>query len=122
MGGTIGKVFGSVDKNATNTVDGGGNVVATGTPGGSEVADPNKGLSSGQMFARRALAGGLRGGGSAMQQQGQPGRPGNPPVRFDTGQPQLSPDLTEPQGMGTPISILDPRRRRPMDDSMLYGG
>lgn len=68
----MGQMMGKMDPNATNTVDQQGNVVATGTQGGRVVADPNQGLSGGQMFARRAMSGSLQGLANGLQNQQRP--------------------------------------------------
>ena len=65
----MGALTGKMDPNATNDVDPSGSIVATGTPGAKTVADPNQGLSGGQMFVRKAMAGALNGAGNSMQRQ-----------------------------------------------------
>ncbi len=64
MMGGMNKVFGKMDPDATNSMLD-GKVVATGTPGATEVADPNKGLNFGNMMAR----GLVRGTGQGLQAQ-----------------------------------------------------
>jgi len=103
----MGSVMGKMDPNATNDVDANGNIVATGTPGAKTVADPNQGLSGGQMFVRKALSNSLAGAGNAMQQQGgmraapvnfaafnrQPATPVQGPV-INPAQPPVPPQNT----------------------------
>lgn len=92
----MGKALGTIDPNATIGIPGSG-----GAPG-TEVADPNMGLTGGQMFGRRALQAGLRGLGSGLQQQGNQqggygGYRGGMPVNFNFQQPQVDPSYF---GMG----------------------
>lgn len=98
----MGQVFGKADPNATNTMQG-GNVVATDTPGGQVMADPNQGLSGGQMFARKALAGSLSGLGQGLQQQNNP----NPQFNFSqfrTPKPTKQPLQTGVNGNSNPFT------------------
>lgn len=81
----MGQTFGQLDPNATNDVMG-GKTVATGTPGAQTMADPNKGLSGGQMFARKALSGGLSGMSQGLTQPGMQGRMQGPNQNFYGGQ------------------------------------
>ena len=91
MGSGIGEVAGGIksimgqrDPNATNDVLN-GQTVATGTPGAQTQADPNQGLTGGQMFARQALSGGLGALGKGLQKNYQrrggiiPGQSGTGP-------------------------------------------
>lgn len=60
MGAGIGKVFGSTD-----------GLDANGNPLPNNATPDQLGISGGQMFARKALAGGLKGLGQGLQQQSQ---------------------------------------------------
>lgn len=71
MGGTMSRVFGSADSGATNDVLN-GQVVPTGTPGASTVADPNQGFSGSQMLTRGLASGLGQGLKNQSQQQQQP--------------------------------------------------
>jgi hypothetical protein len=116
IGSTTEKLVGHIDPDATNTVDANGNVVATGTEGGTVVADPNKGLSTGQLAMRGAMSGLGKGLQQRSQQQQQGQRGGM--AQFGVGQPQMSADLYQPG------NYLDEARQRLQapNAALFYGG
>jgi len=75
----MGQVFGHVDPNATMP-----------GPNNTTVADPSKGLSGGQMFARKALAGGLGGLGKGLGQMNNTAGSYSPQIQAPP-QPQVDP-------------------------------
>ena len=65
----MGQVFGKIDPTATIQ------------QAGQTVADPNKGLSAGNLFARKALAGSLGGLGKGLGQMNGPQGNYSPPIQ-----------------------------------------
>jgi hypothetical protein len=97
-------IFGKPHADATNSMLD-GKVVATGTPGATEVKDPNMGLSNLNRFSRSMM----RGVGSGLQQWGQAqngwrqGTGGAAPDMQQPQQPQLG---AAAYGQGTPEGML----------------
>jgi len=98
----MGQALGKLDPSATNDMLG-GQAVATGTPGAKTVADPNQGLTQGQMFARKALSNSLSGLGQGLQQQGNAQSQGfQPPINTPQA-PMVDPRYFGVQGPKNPF-------------------
>lgn len=115
----MGAMMGKMDPNATNTVDQQGNVVATGTQGGRIVADPNQGLSGGQIFTRKALSGSLQGLANGLQnapqRNYQQSAPIPRPVRTPNDFPY--PGAQQPRTFPQPKPVIGADQvQRPPDD------
>lgn len=85
-GDSLKSVFGKADPSATNSMLD-GKVVATGTPGATEVSDTHQGLSSGNDLARSLFQSGAKG---LSQMSQPPQRSGGGPQITQIQQPQLA--------------------------------
>jgi hypothetical protein len=85
----MGTTFGKSDSSATNDMLG-GKVVATGTPGASTVADPNRGLDESQRRNRKLLGIGGRALGGLSDPSQSPAISGaGMPINFANNQPEV---------------------------------
>jgi hypothetical protein len=103
----MGTTFGKGDSSATNDLDAGGNIVATGT-GVKTVADPNQGLTDDQMKNRKMATFGAKSLGTALSPSGSPqaSPAANPPTTFSfaNNQPAYQPPQPQPtQKMKNPF-------------------